>query len=313
MDSVPPLTPPPPMSTSSLPPEVQPISIVPLVPIKPPVLASDILREEVAPIAPAQRTIRMWLVGFALAFVAMAVTSRLGFGPPAGNVFTGSLATAAVALLAALLPAPYAARASLAVIAGLVPLALGVSGEGPLAALGFEGWSWGCAGLVLVTLLPGALLFRSRYRAFRAARWILALMLVLSAPALIGLALGAVSDGEILFRIVHGATLLAALTAFCGFMGEETTGGCAGWALLVILTHAMRLGLHTLGSSSEAFGPWGFVVGALGEFVAAALVAFALFQLLAVVFAREARKVDVHRIVGPGAEDRPQLTSMTSE
>ena len=282
-------------------------------PIKPPVLASDILREEVAPIAPAQRAVRIWLVGFALAFAAVAVASRLGFGPHSRNVFNGSLATAIVALLAALLPAPYAARASLAVIAGLVPLALGAAGEGPLAALGFEGGFWAASGLLLVTLLPGALFFRARYRAFRAARIILALTILASAPAMVGLALGAIADGEALPRIIHGTTLLIALTAFCGFMGEETTGACTAWALFVIFGHATRLGLQTLGGGSQLYGSWGFVVGAIGEFVAAALVAFAIFQLLAVAFAREARKVDVHRIVGPGAEDRPPLASMTSE
>jgi len=301
------------MSTSSLPPDVQPISIAPLPPIKPPVLASDILREEVAPIAPAQRAVRIWLVGFAMAFALVAVASRLGFGPPSRNVFNGSLATAVVALLAALLPAPYAARASLAIIAGLVPLALGAMGEGPLAAVGFQGHLAGAAGLVLITLLPGALFFRARYRAFRAARVILAVTLLLSLPAMVGLVLGAIADGEIVPRIMGGATLLATLTAFFGFMGEETTGGCGRWALLIILVHATRLGVQTLGQGSGVYGQWGFVIGAAGEFAAAAIVSFALFQLLAVAFAREARKVDVHRIVGPGAEDRPPLTSMTSE
>jgi len=171
MDSVPPLSPPPPpMSTSSLPPEVAPISVVPFSIIKPPVLASDILREEVAPIAPAQRAVRIWLAAYALAFAALAAASRMGFGPPSSTVFNGSIATAVVALAAALVPAPYAARASFALIAGLVPLALGAVGEGPLAAIGFQGRLAGALGVGLVTLLPGALFFRARYRAFRAAR-----------------------------------------------------------------------------------------------------------------------------------------------
>ncbi|WP_394841589.1 hypothetical protein LZC95_31500 [Pendulispora brunnea] len=314
MDSLPPLTPPPPMSTSSLPPEVRPITIAPRALIKPPVLASDILREEVAPMAPAQRAMRIWLLGFALAFAAVGVASRLGFGPSSLNVLTGSLATAAVALLATFLPAPYAARASLAIVAGVVPLGLGAMGEGPLAALGFEGGLRGTAGLVLITLLPGSLLFRARYRAFRVARIILALTILLSVPALVSIGMGALDGATpLLLRIANGAALLASLTAFCGFMGEETTGGCGGWALLVIFAQAARLGLHTLGKGSELYGHWGFVVGAIGVFAAGVLVAFAIFQLLAVAFARQARKVDVHRIVGPGAEDRPPLTSMTSE
>jgi hypothetical protein len=302
------------MSTTSLPPDLG--SAAPSRPalIKPPVLASDILREEVAPIAPGQRAVRIWLSALAAAFVLVAIATRFGFGPPSPSVFSGSLATAVVALIAAVLPAPYAARACLAVTAGLVPLALGALGEGPLAAIGHEGGLSAMAGLALVTLLPGALFFRGRYRAFRAARIILAAAMATALPAMILLGLGTLSDGgELVTRIFDGAALAASLTAFFGFMGDETTGGCTGWGILLIVIHAARLGIHTLGTESELYGPWGFVVGATGEFVAAALIAFAVFQLLAVAFAREARKVDVHRIVGPGAEDREPLTSITTE
>jgi hypothetical protein len=302
----------PPVSTTSLPVDARPI-VPKRPPAKPPVLASDILREEVAPIAPAQRLVRIWLGLFALAFVAAAVASVQGFGPASPGVLAGSIATAIVATIGAITPAPYAARASLAAIAGLVPLAMGARGEGPLAATGFDGILHASAGLVLVTALPGALLFRARYRAFRAARVILAVVLVCAIPALAFLAIEALEPtAPLLARGCDGVVAIAVLTALFGFMGEETSGGCGGWAKILVLAHAGRVILRGFVFESSPYGPWGFVFGGIGELVASTLVSYAIFQLLAALFAREARKVDIHRIVGPSAESE-RMHSMTSE
>ena len=302
----------PPVSTTSLPTDARPIVVKRI--LAKPVLASDILREEVAPIAPAQVLVRIWLGLFALAFVAAAVASFEGFGPASPGVFAGSVATAIVATIGAIVPAPYAARASLAAIAGLVPLAMGVRGEGPLAACDFDGTLHAATNLVLVTALPGALLFRARYRAFRAARVILAVVLVCSIPAFAFLALGAIDvSAPLLARVSDGVVAAAVLTALFGFMGEETTGGCGGWATTLVLAHAGRVVLRTLVFDTTPYGRWGFVFAGIGEFVASTLVSYAIFQLLAALFAREARKVDVHRIVGPSADDSERMPSMSSE
>ena len=295
----------PPMSTTSLPADARPSR--PAMRVKPPVLASDMLREELAPIAPARRLIRVWLGTFAIVFAFAAVASRVGLAPRAAGVFEGSVATAVLAGLAALLPAPYVTRASLAAIAGLAPLVLGARGLGPLAAIGGEGALRAGVGLVLVTALPGALLFRARYRAFRAARVILAAVLVASAPALYFMTLGVLdSDTALLARVADGAVLVAALTAFFGFLGEETTGGCGRAAAALLVLHAARLA-STEWSAGDAgalrYGTLGYTVGAAGELAAGALVAFALFQLLAAVLATRARQVDVHRIAGGSAPD----------
>ncbi len=306
----------PPVSTTSLPVDAVDEPVV-TAKIKPPVLASDILREEVAPIAPAQGALRIWLAAFAIAFAAGAAASWAGFGPRSPGVVTGCLATAFVALLAATLPVPYAVRASLAAVSGLVPLAMGVRSEGPLAALGFEGTGHAAALLVLTTLLPGALLFRARYRAFRAARVLLVLALAASAYGLVILVMHALSpDASFLARAADAGLACAALTAFFGFLGEETTGACTAWAVLLVAAYTVRLGLQTVVESGDPYGRWGFLVGALGASVSGMVVAFAVLQLLATLLANEARKVDVHRIVGPSAEEthgseRPP--SMSSE
>src|SRR5205085_2614346 len=155
----------PPVSTTSLPLDARPLPPRPAF-VKPPVLASDILREEVAPIAPAQSAARIAVGCFGLAFACLALASFFGIVPRAPGIFLGSLGTALVAGVAVVVPAPYAARASMAAVAGLVPLTLGATGEGPLAAVGHEGSMRAGLGLVVVTVLPGVLLFRARYRAF---------------------------------------------------------------------------------------------------------------------------------------------------
>lgn len=285
--------------------------------VLPPVLASDILREEVAPIAPGQTILRVWLGGFSLVFGLAALASFMGLGSHAPGVFGGSLATAIVAAVAALVPVPYAARASLAVVVGLVPLVMGVRGDGPLTAIGFEGTLYAGAGLMTVTALPGALLFRARYRAFAAARVFLAVALAASGLFLVLATLGALdSNAPMVTRVADGTAVLTIVTAFFGFMGEETSGGCKGWAALLVTVHALRLVSQTLVGGLDSvgagrFGPWGFVVGGVGEFFASTIVAYAVFQLLAALFASSARKVDVHRIVGVSAEtdSRPTMSS----
>lgn len=299
------------MSTTSLPIDARANSS-PAMRVRPPVLASDMLREEVAPIAPARRLIRVWLGTFALVFALAAVASRMGVTSQASGVFEGSVATAILAAIATLVPAPYAARAVIAAIAGLAPLLLGAASLGPLAAIGHEGALRSCAGLLLVTALPGALLFRARYRAFRAARGILAAALLACVPALYFLIVGALeADAALVARVADIAVVAATLTALFGFMGEETTGGCSNWAGLVLLVHAGRLAsLDWIPSpaSSLPHGAWGHMVGAAGELAAGSLVAFALFQLLAVAFAAKARQVDIHRIAGADPDNEDEDT-----
>ena len=279
-------------------------------PVAPPVLASDILRDDVAPIAPAQRLIILWLLLFSIAFGAAAVFSFLGIFP--ASLLQTSAATAVIAAFAALLPVPYTIRALLAVTASLVPLVLGAHGEGPLAAMHGRGALFDQATLVALTILPGALLFRSRYRAFKVARVILALALLASIPAEIGFALTTIdAAAPLVTRVADGIVLLAVLGAGFGFMGAETTAFGAFWGALIVTTHAAGIGLRASGwiAGSAAFlGPhaWTYVAGGIGEWVAATLAAHAIFQLFAALLGKWARRVDVHQIVGVSAETKSE-------
>jgi hypothetical protein len=304
-------TPPPPMSTSSLPASKRIPLRVP--PVKPPILASDILLEEVAPEAPARRAIRAALLAFSALSLVGAFAAGIGFGGARLEVpwaLEGAIGTALVAAIAAFARLPYAWRAVVAAGVGAVPLALGAAGVGPLARLADGGHAPAFAMATMATALPAALVFRSRYRAFRAARLILGAALALSVPAVILLALVAL-DGEhghphtLGTRCVAGVGVLAAATATLGFMGAETSAGCAQWAALVVGAYAARPAWAAISSawSGRDQDTVALTSAALGALVAATLVTFALFQLLAVALADRARKVDVHRAVGPGASE----------
>lgn len=273
--------------------------------VTPPVLASDILREDVAPIAPLRGAVRGWLAACALGFGIVAVASQQGLTRSSEGAFTGAVVVAGLALLAALVPAPYAARAMAATIAGLVPLVVGTQGRGPLAALSAEGVTPATLGLVLIATVPGVLLFRARYRAFKAARVILAAALVAALPALALVATQVIAAQAPLLDRIGGVALIAAsLLSVAGFMGAETSGGCTLWAGLILLTHASRLAMRGFEASggAERYTLW---ATALGELMATTLVAVGVFQLLAVALARAARRVDVRKAVGPSAEGGP--------
>ncbi len=300
-------TPPPPMSTSSLPASKRIALRVP--PVKPPVLASEILREEVAPAAPARRAVRAALLAFCAFSLAGAFGAKIGFGPArlaAPWAVEGSLDTAVIAAIAALVPLSYAQRAAVAALVGAAPLAMGVAGVGPLSRLGDEGFGRACALAVMATALPAALIFRSRYRAFRAARVILGVALSLSLPAVILLGLTAANAGEPLAaRSVAAVGVAGALAGLLGFMGPETSGGCAQWAAVVVGAYAAEPTWRAVACAwrGQTQDTLALLVAALGALVASTLVTFAVFQLLAAALAGHAREVDVHRAVGPGASD----------
>ncbi len=295
------------MSTTSLPAEAG--RSAPRASVNPPILASDILREEVAPRAPARTTIRLWLAGFAAACALSAAAARLGFGPHTSRVFEGSLLAAGLAGLGALVPAPYVARALVAALAGLALLGLGALERGPLAPLGHDGVGHAAATVALATLLPAALLFRARFRAFQTARVVLTAALALALPAVVLGVLGAL-DGAAppVARVADAAVAAAALTGLFGYMGAETSAGCDRWAALILGLASLRVAARapqllaaladhaSVPMAADARdGPWGPVVAAIGTLAAATITAYGLFQILVVALGRRAREVDVHQ------------------
>lgn len=254
--------------------------------------------------APAKRAIRASLAAFAATFALAAIMAKLGIGPlqlTSRAAFEGSLFIAAVAALAASVPLPYALRAGVAAVVGLLPLVLGVVRLGPVAAFGAPGVLRAALGIPFLTLLPAALVFRARYRAFRAARVILAVALAASLPGVVLLVLTALDGAAPLGdRVTALLASGAVLTALFGFMGPETSAACVQWAATVVLAYAARPALDAVMAawSGDAAAMSASAAAAAGEIIASMLVTFALFQILAVALAHRAREVDVHEIVG---------------
>jgi hypothetical protein len=293
----------PPMSTTSLPSSTAPLS-APAPRVNAPILASDILREEVAPLAPASSAMRRCLLALSIAYGLLAAGSFVGWLPSAPFAVGASLVTAGAAAVAWPGPVPYWARAALATLAGLLPLVLGTHGRGPLALMGsVQGDMESVAALVLVSLLPAALFFRAQYRAFRAARGFLVVALALAAPAVFFLGQGALAgETPVALRIADVLLVMAVLASLAGFLGPETTGACTIWgAVLLAALPARQLVVSALGHAGAV--PIASAAGAIGEALAGTVASIGLYQLLAAALARRARMVDVHRIVGPSAEE----------
>jgi hypothetical protein len=211
-----------------------------------------------------------------------------------------------VAAIAAVAPWSYAVRALLAAAAGIAPLALAVAHLGPLAALGDDGQFAATAFAMMATLLPAALVFRGRYRAFAGARTILAGALAITVPAAVLLGRAAL-DGQAdpAARVLGALGVAAAAASTLGFMGPETSGGCTQWAAVVLGVFAARPALRAFaaawtGQDAEIVAATAASIGAL---IAATLVTFGLFQLLAAALGGQARQVDVRRAIGPGASE----------
>jgi hypothetical protein len=293
----------PPMSTTSLPSSAEPVAGPPS-DVKPPILASDILREEVAPLAPAAAAMRSWLLALAASFGLLAATSYEGVLPVARFALEASLVTAGAAGVAWTSAVPYSPRAALGALAGALPLVLGIEGMGPLSILGAEGRNEAAAMLVLLTVLPAALFFRARYRAFGAARAFLAVALLLAAPAVLLLGRGSLATGTpFAVRLCDMVVVIAILATFSGFLGAETTGACTIWGVALLVLTPTRDLVAALAPDASASRIGGATAGCLGLSLAGTVVSLALYQLLAATFARRARRVDVHRIVGPSAEE----------
>jgi len=262
---------------------------------KPPLLASEVLREDIAPLQPAREQCRLWLVLIALALTGIGLAMRMGVGVPSLRFDASTIAFSAAGALAALaiLPFPYALRALVVLVIGGALMALGLRMDGPLAGLTVDGnLPRTAARLVTITILPAALLFRSRYPAFRRARVALAVALALSLPFL-GLELALALDGSAPWTARAGAigSIVLALTSLFGFMGQLTTGWGGLWAALLLAGLPVGVGLRQLTLADDATGYLTYPATAVGLVCAAALTSLGLFQLMAYLWAPAARRV----------------------
>lgn len=255
------------------------------------VLASEALKEDLAPIEPGRGAGRLAIGGVAisLAFLGLALRHGVGRGTLPADASSVTLAAAGAGLAVAGLPFSYSLRAAAAATLGLALIGLGADGAGPLviARSGSD-----LARLLALAFLPGALLFRARYRAYRRARWVLVSALLIALPFAIDRTLAVANAGQpFLVRAGAVADIVIVLSGLFGFMGDDTTGGSSVWAALVIAVLSGNIALRQFAPSTF---PGGALLAHLGEALSTAcattLVTIGVFHLLSARLARDARQ-----------------------
>jgi hypothetical protein len=211
--SVPPLDPTVAPSISRLP--IRPSGVSGLRPIAQPILASECLKDDIAPVDPFARACRFVFAVCGVSAIAAAAIMLKTFPAVAFAAFAGgALMTLAAALTS------YRLRGAVGALGASTVLFAIVSGE----------HSWALRAIA-ATVLASALFTRASYRAHRGVRVVIGVGIALFVVAAV-LSIGAQPAS----KFAAGAMGLIAAASLLGFMGEQTTGGSAFWAALVLIT-----------------------------------------------------------------------------
>jgi hypothetical protein len=262
------------------------------IPPGPPILASDLLREQMRPSSPGEKALRRTTVGLS-ALGALGVLLAGGIHP----LTFVALAMLIVLATLALTPMPYRSRAIALFLVGSI--ATGVAlWQQTLTNMEPEGMI--LAGATI--LLSGSLLFRAYYRGARLARLAVTLGV---------LALGVwffASGGPDSLVTLEGdwqswapastqmAFGLLALLSLMAFMDNSTRGGSHVWAVALLVVYAVHIGLLV---ARELWPAQGTEVSIQGPAVAAALAGvvgtivagMALAQVLVVAYQATSNRI----------------------
>ncbi len=264
---------------------------------RPPLLASEALMEDLAPVEPARGAARLWCAAIGLTFVLLGGLSVAGLRPGGYGAGASSFALGAVAMVAALTRVSYRQRAVAMVAAGVLSTVLGLFGSGP--ALGIDvggGASWGAARALAAAALPAALAFRARYRAYAGARWLLGAAFAATLPFLAH-AIFRVASRELGLEHVGDISVIIAVAAsLLGFMGSETTGAGAYLAGAVVLALTADLALAGFAAQGGLTlrGAIAVATTALAFAATSSITFIGLFQILAWRLAADARRINLH-------------------
>jgi hypothetical protein len=277
--SVPPLDPTVAPSVSRMP-AARPSSVSGLRPIavqRPPVLASECLRDDIAPLEPHAAIGRRALVvlgAIALASGALLATSRLGLSSP---VVGGGIAAFGLVLLSSAALTGYAARATVAAVASLASGLFACVALSRTNAFSSQAWLLALRAIAPVALST-LLLARATYRAHKLTRALLG-------PAILGFLCAAVfaggvpvwaHAGSMLPRAAASAMGVIGLLSLLGFMSEQTTGGAHAWSILAVIVGGLSLVVDGLAPVAAAW-----IVPATALAAAIAALSLSLFQLVA--------------------------------
>lgn len=209
-------------------------------PIAKPILASECLKDDIAPLEPFALGGR---IAYGVSGLGLAASALLFAKLPNVAIAAGA---SAFALIGAALPR-YALRAAAALAAAVVTTMMFVSS--PSIVLRVVGTG----------LLASALFLRATYRAHGATRVALGLGLALFVFSGIGTG----RHSGIGIGVVAAASLL-------GFMNDQTTGGCAFWGALAIAVATGSIALSQPGVPTIVAAGLAIVCAAIGGFQLAA-------------------------------------------
>jgi hypothetical protein len=262
-------------------------------PVAKPLLASEALIEDLAPLEPARSAARLWCAALGGGFLLFGLLALVGLGPGGAYAAAPEIVLGSIALVAALVRITYRQRAGTMIMIGLLSAVVGMRGPG--AAGWIDGWSL-LRTLAAITL-PAALLFRARYRAYTPARWILGAA-VASALPFVAYSIWRLLRLPFGFETIGAAiALTAVLASLLGFMGEETTGGGTATALGAIVALSADVALGTLAAltTTASLTQTANVIAWAAAFAGTwAMAALGMFQILAWRFAADARRINLH-------------------
>jgi len=265
-----------------------------------PLLASEVLRDDAAPLQPGRTAARLWLSASAVVLAGLGWAFQRGAGVPGLGSESALLSFVAAGALSAiaLLPFPYAVRALLSVVVASVMLVLGLRGAGPVAGLAVDGGiGRDIARLLAVVALATALMFRARYAEFTRSRALLLAAFAVAVPFIIAEAT-LVGDVSAALSLRAWATLnvLVVIACLLGLMPAAAGIGAdalAGLVLVLIPAEIALLAWNPL--SGPETGSFTYPLTA-AAFVALCLPAsLGLFQLLSWALAPEARAESANR------------------
>jgi len=274
-----------------------------------PLLASEALMEDLAPIEPSRTAARLWCAAVGVGFAGLGALPLLGVRPGGTTAALSSFLFGGVTLAAALTRVSYRHRAVAMLILGMVAALVGLGGAGPAANIATSAPVLGFARLLAATTLPAALLFRARYRAYAGARWLLAAAFVCALPFVILTVLRLAALAPELATAGSFVALGVVVAALVGFMGSETTGAGTYVGLGVLCGLGTELALSDL-SHAGAFATWqsptSSILAAVAFVAATGLSALGLFQILAWRLSDDARRIDLHAATPEKPRRRPE-------
>lgn len=257
---------------------------------RPPVLASEALRKDLAPATPAGTPVRKVTVALgAIGMIAaLALSGASGIGLPLAGAFL------ALALLGAV-PMPYQARAAALVTVAASGLSVvtwsKLQRTGDVERVGL---------LIGVLVLSVALLFRSWHRASLLARALVALGATVCGGWLV---MSGVLQRLLVLEggwqqwvpsVLPLALAIVLLLSLLAFMDSRSTGACSAWAALLLGWYTLYTWTELLarGAGAAATSLWEldpeFAMAVLSGPLFAAVLAAGLAQLLSVATAAEA-------------------------